>query len=116
MMQSFNEAMASIGEKAACSILLANGFSQAWNADIFNYRNLLEAADFGERQGVLLPLFDAVLTFDFEKIMNHLVATERVLTIYNADQNLIGQIQRDKETLKEALIAAISRTHPDLPH
>jgi uncharacterized protein DUF4917 len=112
---TFEEAIESMEEDETASILIANGFSQAWNAEIFNYANLLEAADFGEREGVIRPLFENLGTYDFESIMKQLMAAETVLTSYDAENALIERISSDKEILKDALITAISNTHPDLP-
>ena len=114
-MLTFQEAIDTLDEDEKPSILLANGFSQAWDAAIFNYANLLEAADFGNREGVIRPLFENLGTYDFEIIMKQLVAAEAVLNAYGADEELIQNIVSDKEVLKEALITAISNTHPDLP-
>lgn len=50
---TFQEAMDSVDEDSKPSIVLANGFSQAWDAQIFNYENLLEAAEFGDRDAVI---------------------------------------------------------------
>ncbi|MEZ0122030.1 MAG: DUF4917 family protein [Candidatus Reddybacter sp.] len=114
-MQSFQEAIDSLEDDEKPSILLANGFSQAWDAGIFNYANLLDAADFGCRETVMRPLFANLGTYDFEAVMKQLVAAEAVLNAYGADQTLIDSITSDKEVLKNALITAISSTHPDLP-
>ena len=73
-MLTFEEAIESMEEDETASILIANGFSQAWDADIFNYANLLEAANFGEREGVIRPLFENLGTYDFESIMKQLEA------------------------------------------
>ncbi|MBL4653700.1 MAG: hypothetical protein JKY53_12695 [Flavobacteriales bacterium] len=62
-MITFEEAIATVERGDKPSILLGNGFSRAWNNDIFNYANLLEAADFGHRdieihyQGVFRNLY-----------------------------------------------------------
>lgn len=114
-MLTFMEAIGSMEKDETASILIANGFSQAWNVEIFNYANILEAANFGERDDVIRPLFVNLGTYDFETIMKYLVAAEKVLTAYEADEALILQISSDKEVLKEALITAISNTHPNLP-
>lgn len=114
-MLTYEEAIESMKEGETVSILIANGFSQAWDAEIFNYANLLEAADFGEREGVIRPLFDHLGTYDFETIMKQLMAAETVLSAYDPNNELIEKISADKETLKEALITAISNNHPDLP-
>jgi len=114
-MLTFQDAFNSIDEGERPSILLANGFSQAWDSSIFNYANLLEAADFGERNSIIDSLFERMETYDFELIMRQLVSAELVLDIYGTDAATLKQIQDDKEILKEALITAISNTHPDLP-
>lgn len=114
-MQTFQEAMGSVDEDSKPSILLANGFSQAWNAQIFNYENLLEAADFGDRDAVIRPLFQSLGTYDFEAISKQLTAAETVLRAYDANNILIENIVSDRILLKNSLINAISNTHPDLP-
>ena len=114
-MLTFQDAIKSINEGERPSILLANGFSQAWDSSIFNYANLLEAADFGERNSIIRSLFERMETYDFEVIMRQLVSAELVLDIYESDAETLKQIQSDKDILKEALITAISNTHPDLP-
>jgi hypothetical protein len=112
---NFQEAIDSLDEGEKPSILLANGFSQAWDPEIFNYQNLLDAADFGDRDEVIRPLFDEFGTYDFEIISRHLTSTEKILRYYDPDNALIGLIVADRRILKDALINAISRTHPDLP-
>ncbi|NLR37464.1 DUF4917 family protein [Aeromonas hydrophila] len=101
------------GEKP--SILIANGFSQAWNAKIFNYANILEAAHFGGRDNEINNLFKKSETYDFEKIMGQLVSAQNVLESYGSDPALIEQIKTDQNILKESLVTAISKTHPSLP-
>ena len=114
-MLTFDDAIASLEEDAKPSIILANGFSQGWDAEIFNYASLFGAADFGEREAVIRPLFESLGTFDFEAVSNQLTAAETVLKAYGADNALIEEVISDREVLKNSLITAISSTHPDLP-
>ncbi|MGM0691894.1 MAG: DUF4917 family protein [Pseudomonadota bacterium] len=114
-MLTFQEAIDSLDEDESPSIVLANGFSQAWDAEIFNYENLLDAADFGDREDVIHPLFTSLGTYDFEIISRQLTAAETILRSYEPDNGLIGRFIEDRKILKDALIAAISKTHPDLP-
>lgn len=114
-MLKFQEAIESLDGDEKASILLANGFSQGWDAKIFNYANLLDAANFGGREKVIRALFKNLSTYDFEAIMKQLVAAEAVLNAYDVDDELIQSIASDKEILKDALIRVISKTHPDLP-
>lgn len=115
-MLNFQEALDSIDKEEKPSILLANGFSQAWNAQIFNYANLLEAADFGERDAIIRSLFTNLNTYDFEAIMRQLIAADIVCRAYGVEQATINQIKQDQEKLKQALITAISNTHPHVPN
>jgi len=114
-MLTFIEAIESLEEGETPSILLANGFSQAWDSGIFNYANLLDAANFDSRDAVLRALFANLDTYDFETVMQQLVAAEAVITAYGTNPSLITQIRNDQVILKEALITAISNTHPELP-
>lgn len=114
-MQTFQEALDSIDEQENLSLLIANGFSQAWNHEVFNYANLLEAADFSGRDRQLRELFEKSETYDFERIMDQLVSAERVLESYGIDGEILENIRNDQETLKSALVSAIAETHPNLP-
>lgn len=114
-MLSYQNAIDRLPEGEKPSILIANGFSQAWNAKIFNYASILGAASFGTRDKEIKGLFKKSETYDFEKIMGQLVSAQVVLESYGSDQTLIEQIKTDQEILKESLVAAISKTHPSLP-
>ena len=94
------------------SILLGNGFSQAWRADIFNYKVLYDRADFGARHMTLSNLFHQLGTFDFEKIMQTLDSALVVCRGYNVSQYIIDNIIADKEQLKNSLIQVITQSHP----
>jgi len=56
-MISFDEAMAMVEDGGKPSILLGNGFSCAWRNEVFNYANLLEVADFTDREDEIKELF-----------------------------------------------------------
>lgn len=114
-MISFGEAMATVGEGDKPSILLGNGFSRAWRNDIFDYANLLDAANFNDRETEIRKLFNLCGTYDFEVVMRSLLAAKVVLEAYGGNEVLIKIIERDQQLLKDALIAAISATHPDRP-
>lgn len=115
-LQSFQETLNSLDNDEKPSILLANGFSQAWDSDIFSYANLLDQADFGGRNVQIKGLFDDFDTYDFEQVMNALVAAEKVGSAYGIPQAKIDEIKEDQNLLKEALIAAISNSHPSRPY
>jgi len=114
-MISYQEARDKIPLGETPSVILANGFSQAWDHKIFNYKYLLEIADFGDRDEIIRELFRQVGTHDFEKVMKRLKSTQLVLEVYGAPYPLINAVKQDQEILKLALIDAISTTHPQLP-
>ena len=114
-MLSYQDALNQLEDGEKRSILIANGFSQAWDAKIFNYANLLDAASFDKRDLEIRGLFTASHTYDFEAIMRQLVSAQIVLETYGADTKLIDTIKADQEILKDALLDAITKTHPGLP-
>lgn len=114
-MKTFQDALDSIDERETPSLLIANGFSQAWDHEVFNYANLLEAADFSNRDRQLRDLFEKSGTYDFERIMDQLVSAERVLESYGVAGEILESIRNDQEVLKSALVSAIADTHPSLP-
>ncbi|CAK2136504.1 MULTISPECIES: hypothetical protein [Vibrio] len=52
-LQTFEDKIDTLEPEEIPSILLANGFSQAWEHNIFNYQNLLQCANFGTREALL---------------------------------------------------------------
>lgn len=112
-MLSFSEAWDQV--EGSASILIGNGFSQAWDPNIFSYENLLERAEFGDRAEALRALFGRFETFDFEQVMRHLVSAAAVIEAYGGSEALIQQLKSDMATLRSALLSAIANTHPDVP-
>src|SRR5690606_40531822 len=49
-------------------LLLGNGFSIAWNKDIFNYESLYNSIDFSKKKR-LKKVFDQLKTTDFEYVL-----------------------------------------------
>jgi hypothetical protein len=115
-MMSFDEAMNSIQEGEKCSVLLGNGFSQAWNQDIFNYQSLFKQADFGAGKTQVRSIFKRFNTYDFEAVMLRMQHAAEILEIYEGSEELIAKIKKDAESLKESLLRAIAETHPEVPY
>lgn len=109
---TFEDKYRSIELESKPSILLANGFSQAWEHRIFNYQNLLQKANFGERDSIIKSIFTSFNTFDFETVMRALEAAELVCDSYAVDNSKIDEIRADQKQLKNSLIQVISETHP----
>lgn len=97
-------------------LLLGNGFSIAAKPDIFTYGSLFENADFG-KMPMVKELFAALKTQDFEVVIKHLLDAAKTLAIYSpSDKSLQSQLRQDAASLKEALVSAIAKRHPDRPH
>lgn len=111
-LETFQQKIDSILNKDDISILLANGFSQAWDHTVFNYKSLFEKADFGTREIEIRNLFTEFETYDFEKIMRALESAQKVCESYGVDKNKIIEIKDDQEQLKNSLVQVISETHP----
>lgn len=60
-MLTFDEALATLPAGTLPTVLLGNGFSQAWNAAIFNYASLLQVANFGDRDVQIRTLFERLI-------------------------------------------------------
>ncbi|CAI4203757.1 hypothetical protein MWMV10_MWMV10_01618 [Acinetobacter baumannii] len=111
-LETFQKKFDTILNKDDISILLANGFSQAWDHTIFNYKSLFEKASFGTRDTEIRNLFLEFETFDFEKIMRALESAQKVCESYGVEQDKISEIKDDQEQLKNSLVEVISQTHP----
>lgn len=96
-------------------ILLGNGFSQAWSYKIFNYKNLLDSANFGIRDSAIKSIFYGLNTFDFEMVMQTMISSIYVCQSYNSYPTLVQAIKNDAELLKSTLVTAIAENHPSLP-
>jgi hypothetical protein len=115
-MQTFDEALASLPAGTSPTVLLGNGFSQAWNPAIFNYASLFQVAKFGDRNYQIRELFTRLNTWDFESVMRTLMSAELVADVHRLEQEVIDTIRSDQELLKEALLTSVSENHPGLPN
>ena len=94
------------------AVLLGNGFSIAYDRQIFSYAALFRAVDWGEGDRIR-RLFDQIGTWDFELVIRKMDAAADVIEIYQDGGCLAADVRWDVDLLKNALINAISRTHPD---
>jgi hypothetical protein len=113
---SFAEAMKLIGRAKNRHLLLGNGFSIALKPDIFTYGSLFENADFSNAPNIV-ALFTKLETQDFEVAIRHIQDAISVLTVYSpATRELISTLGRDASTVKDALVSAIAKRHPNRPY
>ncbi len=115
-MLSYNQMWEAVSDPRDVSVLLGNGFSRACRDRPFQYETLFDAADFGERSSSIRGIFDALETYDFEKVSSHLRAATSLLPFYDLNQGRLEKIESDIRIIKDSLIMAISETHPSRPN
>lgn len=91
------------------SLLLGNGFSIAWDEDIFDYDVLYNAAEFPER---LQRVFETVGTTDFEAVMRRLDEMLELLPHYGDNDDAIARARADSTLIRASLIQALRQSHP----
>lgn len=97
-------------------LLLGNGFSIALRPDIFTYGSLFENADFTKIPSAK-KLFQALNTKDFEAVIKQLQDAAAAVEIYKPGETaLIESLKHDASALKDALVDAIAKRHPDRPY
>ncbi|WP_299267911.1 DUF4917 family protein [uncultured Psychrosphaera sp.] len=114
-MKLFAQVLEEIEDKEV-SLLLGNGFSQAWDYNIFNYKNLLASANFGSRDQAIKSIFHKLGTYDFETVMQTMISSIYVSQSFNEYPAFVEGIQLDAEKLKSTLVTTIADTHPSVPN
>jgi hypothetical protein len=113
---SFDRAMSKIAAASHRHVLLGNGFSIALYPEIFSYGSLYENADL-ESVPRISALFEALQTQDFEIVIRHLQDAARVVEVYRPNLvKLAASLRQDAAFIKDALVHAIARRHPDRPY
>jgi hypothetical protein len=102
---TFDEAMKAV-EAGPRSLLLGNGFSSRY----FSYRTLLEKCGLVADDPVRV-LFDRLKTVDFERVVRALEQAAEVEQAYGNAKHA-GQLIKDADRVREALVHAIKDTHP----
>lgn len=112
---SYQQAMKALEKASNRHLLLGNGFSIALKPDIFRYDSLYENADFNAAPRVKM-LFEALGTQDFEIVIKHLQDAAKVVEVYRPSAiTLARSLRRDAAVIKDALVTAIAKRHPDRP-
>lgn len=93
-------------------LLLGNGFSSALYPDIFQYRSLLEEANF-QGNSHLKKVFEKLKTKDFEYVIRSLKTASNLLTDYDAKPSIISKLKEDAESVGKVLVETISKRHPE---
>lgn len=107
--------MQSVSGLSKRHLLLGNGFSISLKPDIFSYGALFDSADFSSKPHIK-GLFKNLKTQDFEIVIKHLQDAATVLDAYGrSDPALARDFREDAAAIKDALVKAIAKRHPDRP-
>lgn len=109
----FDEVITSLQKKRrTMSLLIGNGFSMAYDKEIFSYNALY---DFLESQDdkLLTKLFGAIKTKNFELVMQQLDTTIALLDAFGAEEPVKQQILSASEKLKKSLLKSVKELHPE---
>jgi Domain of unknown function (DUF4917) len=100
------------GKRRPKHLLLGNGFSMAYDKDIFSYNALSNFIENTDNQ-LLKKLFNIINTKNFELIMQQLENFCALAREFSKDEDLEGKIRDASESLKSSLIDAIQKLHPE---
>lgn len=112
-LMTFEEVVAYLHKKnRPYSLLMGNGFSMAYDREIFSYNALyhfLMARD----DKLINKLFDVIKTKNFELVMQQLDTTLALLEAFGSDGDLQKNIILASKKLKEGLLSSIHQLHPE---
>lgn len=93
-------------------LLLGNGFSMAYDADIFSYNALNKFIEKIE-EPLLKKLFEIINDKNFELVMQQLDNFCQLAEEFSSDNELKVKIQTASNALKKSLINAVKELHPE---
>ena len=112
-MQTYQEIIDYLNSKKRQKhLLIGNGFSMAYNPNIFSYKALSRFVE--ESKNYLLnELFTVIKNKNFELLMQQLYISKSIISALGGDKNLINKIDEASLVLKESLIEAVKELHPE---
>lgn len=99
-----------LAKKKPFHLLLGNGFSMAYDKEIFSYNSLSNYVE-NQDNDLLKKLFEVANTRNFEQIMEQLRVFIELCKVFG-DTELPKKINVASDSLKEELINAIDAMHP----
>jgi hypothetical protein len=112
-LMTFEEVVTSLkAKKRPMSLLMGNGFSMAYDREIFSYNALYDFLVSKEDE-LLNKLFSVIKTKNFELVMQQLDTTLALLDAFGSDPALGQQIQSARQKLKETLLKSVQELHPE---
>ena len=101
-----------IKKKRTPHLLLGNGFSIAYDPNIFSY-NALHTFIHRIDDPLLTKLFDIVNTKNFELVMQQLNNFCELIEAFSTDKKLLEDVRKASSSLKCSLVDAIKELHPE---
>lgn len=110
---SFNDVIISLKDKKRTPhLLLGNGFSMAYDHEIFSYNALHRFIEDLDDELISL-LFNVIKTKNFELIMQQLDSFCELIDAFGTDKELLKKVKNASDKLKESLIDAVEALHPE---
>ena len=101
-----------IKKKRTFSLLMGNGFSMAYDSEIFSY-NALSRFLSSRDDPLINKLFDVIKTKNFEVVMQQLDTTLALLEAFDSSKALQESIRNASDKLKAGLLSSIHQLHPE---
>jgi hypothetical protein len=112
-LMEYNEVISSLQKKRReTHLLLGNGFSMAYDPNIFSYNALHDFIHTLDNE-LLSTLFEIVKTKNFELVMQQLDNFCELIEVFGSDESLKNKVEEATLHLKHTLIDAIKELHPD---
>ena len=112
--ETFQDVLASIqkNRKRPFHLLLGNGFSMAYDSDIFSYNALHDFIQ-NARDPDLETILDVIETKNFEVIMQQLDMCAALVAAFGGSLALRQRIESAGARLKKSLLRAVQELHPE---
>ncbi|MCB9251729.1 MAG: DUF4917 family protein [Flavobacteriales bacterium] len=112
-LQSYQSVLQSLKQKNRQKhLLIGNGFSMAYDAKIFSYNALYKFIDELDNE-MLSKLFEVINTKNFELVMQQLDNFIEIAEAFEVDKKFTEKLKKANEILRNSLIDAISKLHPE---
>ena len=95
------------------NLLIGNGFSIAYNKDMFSYNALSKFVQDTDNED-LKKLFNIINTDNFEQIMRELNLFEKIVKEFDEKSILSSKLDTISKDLKNSLIKAVDELHPEV--
>ncbi|MDB5989942.1 MAG: hypothetical protein JWQ10_1345 [Herbaspirillum sp.] len=111
--ETFDQVMASLHKKKRqANLLLGNGFSMAYDPEIFSYNALYDFIS-SLNDEVMVKIMSSMKTKNFELMMSQLETFSALLKAFDAEIALQDAILGANKKLKKSLLDAIEALHPE---